>query len=98
MRLAFRETPLQLKSFTSGDFHVYSSLQGPRVLVFFHPSPTSANAAPRAFPVTQHEYINAFSTNSWRETIRSSFVSDSEELDIRDSEENPDPQPSPEPS
>jgi hypothetical protein len=35
----------------------------------------------------QHEYINAFSTNSWRETIRSSFISDSPE--------DPDPQPSP---
>jgi hypothetical protein len=27
----------------------------------------------------QHEYINAFSTDGWRETIRSSFIPDSEE-------------------
>ena len=49
----------------------------------------------------QHEYINAFSTNSWRETIRSSFNSVSEEdpdpEEEPDSEEEPDPQPSPEP-
>jgi len=37
----------------------------------------------------QHEYINAFSANSWRETIRSSFVSDSAEEPDPDSDEDP---------
>ncbi len=52
--------------------------------------------------VAQHEYINAFGTDDWRDTIRSSFVSDSEEDPDPDFEEEfeeeTDPQPSPEPT
>ncbi|GAC1684868.1 MAG: hypothetical protein PVS2B2_23850 [Candidatus Acidiferrum sp.] len=43
--------------------------------------------------LAQHEYINAFGTTSWRETVRSSFATDSEPDPDSDSDPELDSQP-----
>jgi hypothetical protein len=53
-------------------------------------------------PLAQHEYINAYGTNSWRETIRTSHEQSADhtspEPSSPDREPEPDPDPTPAPA
>src|SRR6202048_5277700 len=51
----------------------------------------------QTLPLAQHEYINAFGTNSWRETIRNSHEQSADHTSP-DNPESPTPEPEPDPA
>ncbi len=60
------------------------------------PSPISAKPSSQTLHLAQHEYINAYGTNSWRETIRTSHEQSANH--ISPDPQSPPPQPAPAPT
>jgi|SRR6266403_786703 len=48
--------------------------------------------------LAQHEYINAYGTNSWRETIRTSHEQSADHMSPDPESPTPEPEPEPEPA
>jgi hypothetical protein len=51
----------------------------------------------QALPLAQHEYINAYDTDTWRETIRTSHEQSANHTEEPDPE-SPEPEAEPEPA
>ncbi len=52
----------------------------------------------QALPLAQHEYINAYGANSWRETIRESHEQSANHVEPDPPSSTPEAQPEPEPA
>ena len=52
----------------------------------------------QALPLAQHEYINAYGTNSWRETIRTSHEQSADHTSPDPEPPEPEPEPQAEPA
>jgi len=52
----------------------------------------------QALPLAQHEYINAYGANSWRETIRTSHEQSANHTEPDPESPDPEPEPDPEPA
>src|ERR1700737_4191098 len=52
----------------------------------------------QALPLAQHEYVNAYGTNSWRETIRTSHEQSADHTSPDPESPTPEPEPDPAPA
>jgi hypothetical protein len=52
----------------------------------------------QALPLAQHEYVNAYGANSWRETIRTSHEQSADHMSPDPESPTPEPEPDPEPA
>jgi hypothetical protein len=52
----------------------------------------------QTLPLAQHEYINAFGTDSWRETIRTSHEQSADHFADHTEPDTPSPTPEPAPA